>query len=149
MYTLAFAESIQLFPDGTLFIHIALILIMIWVLNRTLFRPINKVLDERERAKGGSGGAADGLIAQAAEKEAKYNADILDTRSKGYELIEKEQKISTEARDQKLADVKAEVATKLESGRSEIEKQQADAHASLAANADEMADKIAATILRS
>ena len=149
MYTLAFAESIQLFPDGTLFIHIALILIMIWVLNRTLFRPINKVLDERERAKGGSGGAADGLISQAAEKETKYNADILDTRSKGYELIEKEQKISTDSRDKKLADVKAEVATKLESGRSEIEKQQADAHAALAANADEMADKIAAAILRS
>ena len=39
--------QIQLFPDGTLFIHIALILLMIYILNRTLYRPINRVLDTR------------------------------------------------------------------------------------------------------
>ena len=34
MHALAFAESIQLFPDGTIFIHIALILGMIWLAAR-------------------------------------------------------------------------------------------------------------------
>ena len=59
MILLAFAESIQLFPDGTLFIHIALILLMIWVLNRTFFRPINRIIQSREKHSGGHASEAD------------------------------------------------------------------------------------------
>ena len=55
MVFLALAEnSIQLVPDGTIFLHIALILLMIWVLNRTLFKPVNRILETRERMTGGS-----------------------------------------------------------------------------------------------
>lgn len=149
MYLLAFAESIQLFPDGTLFIHIGLILIMIWVLNRTLFRPINRVIDEREKAKGGAGGAAEKILGEVSEKEAGYNAAMLDTRSKGYEIIEKEQKKAVEAREKKLSEVKVEIAETFDSGKAELEKQTAEARASIGANAEQMADKIAASILRS
>jgi len=52
MHLLAAAEVIQLFPDGTIFIHIAMVLGMIWILNRTFFRPINRVLETREQNKG-------------------------------------------------------------------------------------------------
>jgi F0F1-type ATP synthase membrane subunit b/b' len=52
MFFLAFAD-IQLVPDGTILIHIALILLMIWLLNRTFFRPINRVIAAREKNKGG------------------------------------------------------------------------------------------------
>lgn len=149
MYLLAFAESIQLFPDGTLFIHIGLILIMIWVLNRTLFRPINRVIDEREKAKGGAGGAAEKILDEVSEKEASYNAAMLDTRSKGYEIIEKEQKKAVEAREKKLSEVKVEIAETFDSGKAELEKQTAEARESIGANAEQMADKIAASILRS
>ncbi len=149
MYLLAFAESIQLFPDGTLFIHIGMILIMIWVLNRTLFRPINRVLEEREKAKGGAGGAAEKILDEVSEKEAGYNAAMLETRSKGYEIIEKEQKKAIEAREKKLGEVKSEVAQNFESGKAELEKQTAEARSSIGANAEQMADKIAASILRS
>ena len=71
MHFLAFAESIQLFPDGTIFIHIALILIMIWVLNRTLFKPINRVLATRDKFKGVEGGEAGPILRDAAEKESQ------------------------------------------------------------------------------
>lgn len=149
MYTLAFAESIQLFPDGTLFIHVALILIMIWVLNRTLFRPINRILDAREKAIGGADGAAGGILKDVGEKEAKYNSAMLDARTEGYSLIETEQKVAVEAREKTLSEVKAEVAATFESGKTVLEKQAAEARASIGANAETMADKITASILRS
>jgi len=149
MYTLAFAESIQLFPDGTLFIHIALILIMIWVLNRTLFRPINRILNAREKAIGGADGAAGGILKDVDEKEAKYNSSLLDARTEGYSLIEIEQKAAVEEREKTLSEVKAEVAATFDSGKSELEKQAAAARASIGANAETMADKITASILRS
>jgi len=81
MFLLAFAESIQLFPDGTLFIHIALILLMIWVLNRTFFRPINRVLESREKHKGSHGSEAEAILSDVNEKQAKYNQELLDARS--------------------------------------------------------------------
>ena len=81
MFLLAFAESIQLFPDGTLFIHIALILLMIWVLNRTFFRPINRVLESREKHKGSHGSEAEAILSDVNEKQAKYNKELLDARS--------------------------------------------------------------------
>ena len=68
MHLLAFAESIQLFPDGSLLIHVALILLMIWVLNRTLYKPINKVLEARERNKGGHSSEAEGLLKEVDER---------------------------------------------------------------------------------
>jgi len=148
MHMTVIAAGIQLFPDGTLFIHIALILLMIWILNRTLFRPINKVLEERENSRGGHGGAAEAILKEAGEKESKYNAEILDARSKGYETIEKELKKATELRDKKIAEAKAEVAELLESGRSEIKTLTGDAKVEIALEANKMADSIAATILK-
>ena len=94
MHLLLFAETIQLFPDGTLFVHIAIILGMIWILNRTLYRPINRVLEAREKSKGGHSSEAEGILKDVEGKETRYTHELLDARSEGYSLIEKEQKKS-------------------------------------------------------
>ena len=148
MHLLALAETIQLFPDGTLFIHVGLILVMIWVLNRTLYRPINRVLEAREKNKGGHSSEAVTLLKDVEEKETRYNREMLETRSKGYELIEKEQKAATEARDKQLSDVKAEVAAALDSGKAELAKQATDAQAAIRTDAEKIADSITASILK-
>ena len=149
MHLLAFAETIQLFPDGTIFIHVALILAMIWILNRTFFRPINQVLETREKNRGGHSTEAERILDDAGKKEAKYNKEMLDARSKGYELIEKEQKKAAADREKKLGEVKTEVAEKFEQGKAEIEKQAADAHAAIGTEAERNADRITANILKS
>lgn len=148
MLLLAFAETIQLFPDGTLFIHVALILIMIWVLNRTLYRPINKVLEARDKSKGGRSGEAAGILSDVSEKDARYNRELLETRSQGYELIEKEQKAATIAREKQLASVKSEVAEKLDGGRDRIAEEAKVAQTAIRTDAEQMADSIAASILK-
>jgi len=148
MHLLAFAESIQLLPDGTLFIHIALILLMIWILNRTLFRPINEVIDAREKQKGGDGGEAASILKNVEEKESKYKNALLDARTTGYELIEKEQQNAAADREQKLAVVKAETAASFAAGKTDLEKEAAAARASISTDASKMADKITASILK-
>ena len=121
MHLLAFAETVQLFPDGTLFLHIGIILLMIWVLNRTLYRPINRVLESREKNKGGHSAEAAGILGDVGEKESRYTRELLDARSKGYELIEKEQKKAAAAREQKIGEVKAEVAGQFDAGKADLE----------------------------
>ncbi len=149
MHLLAFAETIQLFPDGSLFVHIAIILAMIWILNRTLYRPINRLIESREKNKGGHSSEAVKILNEVEAKETRYNKEMLDTRSKGYELIEKEQRRAVAAREQKLAEAKTEVAGKLEAGKAELEKLAAEAHAAIATDAEKIADRIAASILKS
>jgi F-type H+-transporting ATPase subunit b len=148
MHLLAFAETIQLFPDGTLFIHIAMILAMIWILNRTLYRPINRIIESREKNKGGHSSEALAILSDVEEKESYYNKEMLDTRSKGYGLIEKEQKKAVAAREEKLREAKAEAAAKLDASKAELEKLAAEAHAAMANDAEKIADRITASILK-
>lgn len=147
MSLLAFAQTIQLFPDGSLFIHIALILLMIWILNRTLFRPINRVIESREKNRGGHSGEALGILKDVNEKEVRYNQEMLDARSKGYELIEKENRKLAAAREEKLSSAKAELAEKFAAEKSELERQKADARAAIGTEAERMAEKITSNIL--
>jgi F-type H+-transporting ATPase subunit b len=147
MHLLAFAETIQLFPDGTLFIHIAMILLMIWILNRTLYRPINRVLEAREKQKGGHAGEAEGILKEAEEKKAAYNRELLEARSKGYELIAREHQKATEARVNKLEVAKSEIASKFDSELAELEKQKGEARTNIGVEAEKMAEKITENIL--
>jgi F-type H+-transporting ATPase subunit b len=149
MVLLAAAESIQLFPDGTLFIHIALILLMIWVLNRTFFKPINRVIEARERQKGGHGSEAESILSDVSEKQAKYNKELLAARSEGYELIEKERSAAIAQRQSKIADARAETAQVLTTGKQKLEEEAAQARSVIADEAVVMAEKISANILKS
>ena len=149
MVLLAAAESIQLFPDGTLFLHIALILLMIWVLNRTFFRPINRVIEARERQKGGHGSEAESILSDVSEKQARYNKELLAARSEGYELVEKERAAAIAARQSKIAEAKAATAETLTAGKRKLEEEAAGARSTLAREAEAMAEKIIANILKS
>ncbi len=150
MVFLAFAEgtSVQLVPDGTLLIHIALILLMIWILNRTFFRPINRIIEAREKHKGGRFGEAEGILRQVGEKQTRYDAALLEARSKGYELIEKERNQAVAARQSEIEKVKSEVANSVAQEKEELTKQTAEARATIAKEAEKMAEKISSNLLK-
>jgi F-type H+-transporting ATPase subunit b len=147
MLLLAFAESIQLFPDGTLFIHVALILLMIWVLNRTFFRPINRIIQSREKHKGGRGGEAESILADVNKKQVEYEQALLAARSEGYEHIEKERAAAVQARQDKIAETKAAIAASVTADKTQISQQAAEAKATIAKEAQVMAEKISSNIL--
>ena len=148
MVLLAFAESsIQLFPDGTIFIHIALILIMIYVLNRTFFRPINAILESRERQKGGRGGEAGEILNEVSKKQKEYEAAMLAARNESYELIETERNGAVESFQKTVAEAKAAAAKRIADEKASVKEQVSEAKVALALEANKTADKIAANIL--
>lgn len=148
MVFLAFAEGIQLLPDGTILIHIALILLMIFILNRTFFRPINKVIESREKNKGGHSSEAEAILHQVEEKNARFDAEMLEARTKGYELIEKERGEAVANREETISAVKAEVEQKVANDHKELEAQTAAARAEIAKEAEKMSDQISSNILK-
>ena len=149
MVLLAFAESaaVQLVPDGTLFIHIALILLMIFILNRTFFRPINRIIESREKNKAGSS-ESENLLREVAEKESRYNEAMREARLKGYELIEQERGDALARKQITVSTAREEAKKLLTEESAQLEKQTTEARAAIAAEAEKMAEKISANILR-
>jgi len=147
MFLFAFQE-VRLVPDGTLFIHIAIILLMIWILNRTLFRPVNRVIEAREKNKGGHSGEAQEILKSVGEKQSRIEAAMLAARSEGYELIERERNQAVAERQEKIGAVKAEVAELAERENQELDKQTKEARATIAAEAGQMAERISSSILK-
>lgn len=147
MVLLAF-QQVNLVPDGTIFIHIALILIMIWVLNRTFFRPINRVLEARARKTGGRSSEAQEILKTIGEKQLRYDEAMREARGEGYELIEKERAVAVAERQSKVGAVKEEVAELVAQEHQELERQTNQARSAIAADAERMAERISAAILR-
>lgn len=147
MLFLLFAD-VQLVPDGTIFIHIALILLMIWLLNRTFFRPINRVIAAREKNKGGRFGEAEEILQSVEAKNADYNRAMLDARSKSYALIEREKTEALARRQSEIDAVKTETEQTVATETAELNRQAAEAKTTIARDAEQMAERISASILR-
>ena len=147
MVLLAF-QQVSLVPDGTIFIHIALILIMIWVLNRTFFRPINRILEARARRTGGQSSEAQQILNSVGEKQLRYDEAMRDARGEGYELIEKERANAVAERQTKVGAAKEEVAELVTRENQELDRQRDEARKAIAADAERMAERISQTILK-
>jgi F-type H+-transporting ATPase subunit b len=149
MVFLAFAEGgVQLVPDGTIFFHIFLILLMIWVLNRTLFKPINRVLEAREAKTGGRSGAAGDILRQADEKLTAYESRIRAARAEGFGLVEQMRRDALAARQQQINAVREETENVVAQEKSALNTQITAARSGLAKDARVLAERITAQILR-
>ena len=147
MIFLAFAESIQLVPDGTLFFHIALILLMIYVLNKTLFKPINRVLDERERRTRGRSSEAREILHRVDEKLAHYERSLREARAQSYRLLEGQRAEAMSLRQERLGSLREEVTRSIEKEKGRIHTQAEAARATLGDEARRVASNLSAHIL--
>ena len=149
MVFLIFAEnSVQLVPDGTIFFHIALILVMIWILNRTLFKPINRILAEREKQTGGRSDGAKSVLLEADNKLATYEQSLREARAAGYGVIEQTRKQALAARQEQIDAVKEEIAGMTASEKSALQNQVTGAQTQLQADAKILAERISSNILK-
>lgn len=148
MSFLGFAESsIQLVPDGTLILHIAIILIMVALLNATLFKPINRILAERERRTGGRSSEAGDIMARVDEKLNTYERTLRDARSEGYRLIEQDRAKAMAERQQALTLVREEITSTIAEEQKTIRLQSAEAHKVLEKESRNLAAELSAQIL--
>lgn len=147
MTFLAFAESIQLVPDGSLFVHIAIILVMIYVLNRMLFRPVNRVLDEREQRTGGRSSEAREILHRIDENMARYERSLREARTEGYHLLEQQRAEALSIRQNRVAAEREKVAALVEQEKEAIRSQVGEARSTLGDEARRVAASVSAQIL--
>ncbi len=148
MVLLALAEgSIQLVPDGTLFLHIILFLVMIAVLNAVLYKPVLHVLSEREKLTTGRRREARSILSTVEERLDRYERALREARAEGYRLLERVRAEALEERQRRLDEVRAEVARMIENEKRAIAAQAEEARRMLEAEAHRIAAEISAHIL--
>jgi F-type H+-transporting ATPase subunit b len=148
MTFLAFAEnSIQLVPDGTLFLHIIIILLMVFILNATLFKPINRILEERERRTRGRSGEAHDILQSVEEKLSHYERTLREARTEGYRLMEQERAAAVSERQARLSSVRDEINQAIAEQKAVIGAQVEEARATLGQDARRLATEIGSQIL--
>lgn len=139
--------AIQLVPDGTLLLHLLFIAVMVFVLNRTLLKPINHILAEREKQIGGRLSEAQALSAEAEEKMAQYQAALREARGEGYRLLEKERAAGLKQKDEKVRQHREQLSQSVAKELESIQKQQDQVRSELETQADSMGVLISSQIL--
>ena len=121
---------------------------MIWILNRTFFRPINKILASRDKNSGGRNSEALEILNQVQDKNTAFDSAIRETRNEGYQLVEKQRTKAVAKRQKKIETVKEEVETLLITEKESIIEQTTKARGEVASEAKKLAEQISANLLK-
>ena len=147
MIILVFAESIQLVPDGTLVLHVAIIITMVFILNAILYKPISRIITERESRTRGRLVEAREIIQRVEGSVLRYENALRQARAEGYRVLEKQQLEASGARQQKLTTLRKEIEEQLGEQKSVIEAQAEEARINLVKEARQIAASISSQIL--
>jgi F-type H+-transporting ATPase subunit b len=145
---LGFAEnSIQLVPDGTLILHVIIILVMVWLLNATLYKPINQILANREKRTRGRLTEAEEILQSVSQKLSEYERSLRQARAAAYALSEAERAEAMRDRQAKLNEMRAQLAESIAQEKKTIQQQAAEARATLEVESPGIAREIGSRVL--
>ena len=120
--------------DGSIVLQIANFLLLIWILNMVLYKPIRKILLERKEKMTGLQSAIDGSAEQAKSKEDAYAEGVRQARAAGQkekeslmQAAEEEEKAIigkiNESAQAELRDVKAKIAEEMGTVKATLEEE--------------------------
>lgn len=147
--TFAFAEGGGniISPDGSLVFVLILFLIFVFVLNRILFRPIGRVLDERETLTAGAVSEARAVTRRYESKLTEYEAAIRQARAESYRRSEQERAAALDERRRLIEEAKQHANQEIGQAKEEIQGQVAAARAALESESRQIAERISRTVL--
>jgi F-type H+-transporting ATPase subunit b len=147
--TLAFAEGGGdiISPDGSLVFVLILFLVLVFVLNRILFRPIGRVLDERQTLTEGATNEARASRRSYEARLAEYEATIRQARAESYKRSEQQRAAAVEERRHLIDDAKLAAHEQIDRAKQEIEQQVVHARAALESESRQIAERISRTVL--
>ena len=145
---LAAAGNSILSIDGSFLLVFISVICLIFILNRTLFRPITKVLEERERLGVGRSKEAKLMLGQVDEQVRAFDAQIRAARATAYQQAEAGRRELKARRQQLVAEAKKQAEAQIAVAREEVSKQATAARATLEADAKVLAASISSQILK-
>ena len=148
MFPLGLAEnSIQLVPDGTLILHVLIILVMVYVLNATLLKPVNRILEARDKRTKGRLSEAQQILSDVSEKLRDYERTLRQARGQAYAFAEKERAGAMQERQVKLNEMRERLAESIKREKEGIKRQSEEARATLEVESRRLAREIGSRVL--
>jgi len=143
----AAAESLEIFPDERIFYLIALFVLMVFPVNKLLFHPIFRVLDERDARIEGARKRADEVGAQAEATLDRYRSAVRSAREEAEggrrELLQQARREQADL----TGSVRNEAEVEINRAREEVAGALVDARSRLREQAQELAREAAARVL--
>ncbi len=134
--------------DGSFLLIFISIILLIFILNATLFRPINNILEEREKMGGGASNEAKHLIKEYDKKVMMYEDSIRNARLEAFQYAEAQRNEALAERQDLIFQSKAATGTEIENAKQEILNQSTEARTKLENDARQMAASITSNLLR-
>lgn len=131
---------------SVIFVIVAVVLLAV-VLDRVLFKPLVRVMRERESAVKSAMELAESATARAQAATAEFDANVAAARADLYKQMDERRKAAESYRQDLVAQTRAEVEAQLAGAKAELEAQTAQARATLEAEAEELGKDIASKVL--
>lgn len=133
--------------DGSIVLQIANFLLLIWILNMVLYKPIRKILQERKEKMVGMQSDIDGSAQQVQSKENAYVEGVRQARAAGQK--EKEALMQAAADEEKaiIGKINEAAQSELKDVREKITQEMGTVKAALEDEIDAFADAIGQKIL--
>ena len=135
-------------PNAIQVLFQIVVLLLLWaILNKILFKPFLRLVEEREKRTEGLKAAAAALTAEAERLRADYESAIRQANDEGAAakdaLLEEERR----TREQLLAESRAQAAERIAAVREEIKKEMDQGRAQALKEAEEIARQMAEKVL--
>ena len=134
-------------PDWTLFLQMANFIILIFILNAVLYKPIRKILLERKMKIEGMKQAVASAEEGAAESQQAFKVKMGEAKMKGHREKEALQEAAREEQRKLLAEINEKAAKELESVRAQVAKEAQEAKVRLQGEVEAFSASIAEKIL--
>ncbi len=133
--------------DGSLFIQIANFIFLIWALNIVLYRPIRRILNQRQEKMDGFKENIAAFVANAKQKDEAFISGVKEARAKG--LKEKESLLFDAAEEEKkiIQRINQKAQADLADLKEKVARDSAAVRESLQAEIDDFANAIGQKIL--
>jgi F-type H+-transporting ATPase subunit b len=134
-------------PDLSVLWVIGFVLLLTALLNGLLFKPILRVMAERERAIASARALAEQSATQARAAAAEFERKTREARAELYGQMDEMRRAATNTRMQVLAETRAETEAEVAAASAKLKAQADEARRTLAADADALGAEVAERIL--
>nr|QUE28055.1 AtpG [Sahlingia subintegra] len=133
--------------NATLPLMVLQFLVLMTLLNLIFYKPISKVLDEREEYVRSSLSKASHDLSQADELASKYEQDLAIARKNAQQIISESKKDAQEIVSIRLQEAQKEAEALVLSASAQLNEQKQNALQTLESQVDALSDKIKAKLL--
>lgn len=123
------------------------ILVLTSIVNALLFKPLQRVMHEREGAVSSSRALAEESARRAAAASRELEAKTAAARAEVYKAMDERRQVALAYRAELMADAKQKAATTLSEATLELERAHRDARTKLESDARVLGDAIVARVL--